>query len=147
MSDLDTKKIDRSPVSDLLGTEAQFSKTIGESDVYGFAGITGDSHPNHTDEVYATEHGLGGRVAQGALLVGLIAGASTRYLTGAGRPAVSYGYDRVRFIKPVHLGDTISVNFRIVRCDDEKKRAWAEATLTNQRRETIAVGTNVIQFQ
>jgi acyl dehydratase len=134
-------------LASLVGSEARLSRTIAESDVYSFAGITGDSHPNHTDEEYARRQGLGGRVVQGSLLVGLMAGASTHYLAWLKRPAVSYGYDRVRFIKPVRFGDTVTVVYRIVRSDDEKRRAWAEATVTNQRGETVAVGTNILHFQ
>ena len=135
------------PLSALIGTEAKFSRTVGESDAYGFAGITGDSHPNHTDDEYARLNGLGGRVVQGSLLLGFMAGASTRYLAWLGRPAVSYGYDHVRFIKPVHFGDTVTVVFRVTRSDEEKRRVWAEATVTNQRGEPVAVGTNILHFQ
>ena len=131
----------------LIGTEASFSRTVGESDVYAFAGITGDSHPNHTDEEYARMNGLGGRVVQGSLLVGLMAGASTRYLAWLGRPALSYGFDQVRFIKPVHFGDTVTVIYRVARSDEEKRRVWVEATVRNQRGETVAVGTNILYFQ
>lgn len=130
----------------LVGTSTQFSRTIGESDVYGFAGITGDSHPNHTDEEYARKNGLGGRVVQGSLLMSLIAGASTRYLAWVNRPAVSYGYEGIRFLKPVHFGDTVTVTYKVVRSDDPKRRTWAEATLSNQRGELVAVGTNILYF-
>lgn len=133
-------------LSALVGTSAGFSRTIAESDVYGFAGITGDSHPNHTDEQYARRVGLNGRVAQGALLLSLIAGASTRYLEKIDRPAVSYGYDRVRFLRPVYLGDTVTVTFKISRADEKKSCIWAEAELRNQDEELVAVGTNILYF-
>lgn len=130
----------------LVGSSARLTRTIGESDVYGFAGITGDSHPNHTDEEYARKNGLGGRVAQGSLLLSLMAGASTRYLAWVDRPAVSYGYEAVRFLKPVRLGDTVTVTYKVVRAEAQKRRTWAEATLTNQRGDLVAVGTNILYF-
>lgn len=137
----------KGPVSSLIGTETSYSRTLSEYDIYAFAGISGDNHPNHTDEEYARRVGLGGRVAQGSMFVGYVSGAVTKYLDWVGRPAVSYGYDRVRFTKPVHIGDTLTVHYRIVRADDEKKRLWADATLINQRGETVCVCTHIIHFQ
>lgn len=142
-----SKKIHEGPVSTLIGTEVCFTRTVGEYDVYAFGGITGDVHPNHTDEVYAVKHGLGGRVAQGSMMVGYISGAVTKYLDMVGRPAVSYGYDRVRFTRPVHIGDTLTIQYRIVKADDEKRRLWADCTLVNQKGITVAVGVHIIHFQ
>ncbi|MFP3184855.1 MAG: MaoC/PaaZ C-terminal domain-containing protein [Paraburkholderia sp.] len=137
----------RGPVSTLIGTETSYSRTVSEYDVYGFAGISGDNHPNHIDEEYCNRVGLRARVAQGAMLVGYMAGAVTKYLGLIERPAVSYGYDRVRFTKSVFIGDTLTIHYQIVRADDEKKRAWANATLTNQHGEVVSVGTHIIHFQ
>src|SRR2546426_9685552 len=114
------KKAHEGPVSTLIGSYTSYTRTIGEYDIYAFAGITRDNHPNHTDEVYAQKAGLGGRVAQGSMMVGYISGAVTKYLDWVGRPAVSYGYDHVRFTKGVHIGDTLTIDYRIVRADDEK---------------------------
>lgn len=134
-------------VSTLIGTSTSYTRTLGEYDIYAFAGISGDNHPNHMDEEYCKRMGFGGRIAQGAMMVGFIAGAVTKYLDMVKRPAVSYGYDNVRFTKPVRIGDTLTVNYRIARADDEKRRLWAEATLINQRGETVCVGTHIIHFQ
>ena len=141
------KEIHEGPVSTLIGTETSFTRTVGEYDVYAFGGITGDVHPNHTDEVYAQRHGLGGRVAQGSMMVGFISGAVTKYLDMVGRPAVSYGYDRVRFTCGVHIGDTLTIHYKIVRADDEKKRLWADCNLVNQDGKTVCVATHIIHFQ
>lgn len=135
------------PVSSLIGTETSYTRTVSEYDIYAFAGISGDNHPNHVDEEYCKRVGLGARVAQGAMFVGYIAGAVTKYLGLIERPAVSYGYDHVRFTRSVFIGDTLTIHYRIVRADDEKKRLWADATLTNQRGETVCVGTHIIHFQ
>ena len=135
------------PLATLVGTETRFTRTLGEYDVYAFGGITGDTHPNHMDEEYCKRMGMGGRIAQGALMVGFIAGAVSKYLMEIERPGMSYGYDRVRFTKPVHIGDTLTVVYRIARVDEAARKAWAEATLTNQRGETVCVGTHVIYFQ
>jgi len=130
----------------LVGTAVSFTKQIGEADLLDFARVTGDSHPNHTDEAYALAAGLGGRVAQGSLMVGLIAGASTQYLTQLGRPAVSYGYDRVRFLKLVHIGDRLTVDYRITEVDTAKSNASAQARINNQNGDLVAVGINILHF-
>ncbi len=137
----------RGAVSTLLETETSYTRTVSEYDIYAFAGISGDNHPNHVDEEYCKRVGLGARVAQGAMLVGYIAGAVTKYLGLIARPAVSYGYDNVRFTKSVFIGDTLTVHYRIARADDEKKRLWANATLTNQHGDVVCVGTHIIHFQ
>jgi 3-hydroxybutyryl-CoA dehydratase len=141
------KKQHEGPVSTLIGTSTSYTRTVSEYDIYAFAGISGDNHPNHVDEVYAQRVGLGGRVAQGSMMVGYMSGAVTKYLDWTGRPAVSYGYDNVRFTKPVHIGDTLTVMYKIVRADDQKRRLWADCTLTNQHGETVCVGTHIIHFQ
>ena len=70
-----------------IGHEVSFSKTVGETDVYMFAGITGDLAPNHVDEVYMQKSAYGGRIAHGALLIGYMSTASTMAVgtVGGGR--------------------------------------------------------------
>src|SRR6266545_1973211 len=65
-----------------IGRRVSFSKTVSESDVYLFAGITGDLSPNHVDEEYMRTTRYGRRIAHGALAVGLMSNASTRVLEG-----------------------------------------------------------------
>ena len=60
-----------------VGDQVRFSKTVSESDVYLFAGITGDLAPNHVDEEYMRGTPYGRRIAHGALLVGFMSTAST----------------------------------------------------------------------
>lgn len=133
-------------LNDLIDTEAVMVKTITEADLLGFAQISGDCHPNHTDEAYARANGLGGRVAQGSLLVGLIAGASSVYLEAIGRPAVSYGYDRVRFLKLVPIGETLRVEYRVIEADVAKSNVRAQAQVFNAAGELVAVGINILHF-
>jgi hypothetical protein len=81
-----------------LGTTVTFAKTISESDVYLYAGITGDIGPNHTNAEYMSGTRFGQRVAHGALTLGLMSTCSTRLIEMLGdTPTVNYGYDRVRF--------------------------------------------------
>jgi 3-hydroxybutyryl-CoA dehydratase len=126
-----------------IGLKAQFSKTVGESDVYLFAGITGDLDPNHVDEEYCKTTPFGHRIAHGALIVGYMSTTSTLVLQGFGRPVVSLGYDRIRFVKPVLIGDTITVNYEIIERDLDRQRTTATVEVTNQRGETVAVATHL----
>ncbi|MHB9092343.1 MAG: MaoC family dehydratase [Chloroflexota bacterium] len=130
-----------------IGYATYFSKTVGESDVYLFAGITGDLHPNHVNDEYMRATPYGGRLAHGALLVGFMSGASTKYLmeTSIG-PAVSYGFDRVRFVKGVAIGDTVTVEYKIEGVVPEKSQSHAQVTVTNQRGQVVAVATHIMKY-
>jgi 3-hydroxybutyryl-CoA dehydratase len=131
--------------------EVTFSKTVGESDVYLFAGITGDLSPNHVNEQFMKQTPYGERVAHGALIVGYMSTASSLAVEkglsiGAGLTPVSLGYDRVRFLKPVKIGDTISVTYTVSRTDDEARRSYADIAVTNQRGETVAAATHIMKW-
>jgi 3-hydroxybutyryl-CoA dehydratase len=129
-----------------IGQAVRISKTVGESDVYLFAGITGDLHPNHVNEEYMKGTRFGKRIAHGALIVGYMSAASTRFLESVDSPCVNYGYDRIRFVKPVFIGDTISVRYEIVKKVPEKNQVLAEVTVTNQDDEVVTVATNILKF-
>ena len=79
------------------------------------------------------ETNLGHRVAHGALVVGYMSAASTRILEDFARPMVSMGYDRIRFIKPVFFGDTLTITYEITGVVVEKERTIGAIEVTNQR--------------
>jgi 3-hydroxybutyryl-CoA dehydratase len=136
------KSIDDIPV----GLRTQVTKTVSESDVYLFAGITGDFDPNHVDEEYCRKTSLGHRVAHGALIVGYTSAASTRILADFDRPMVSVGYDRIRFLKPVYFGDTLTIDYEISAIERERERTVAKIEVKNQRDELVAVATHIMQL-
>ena len=129
-----------------IGLRARVTKTVSESDVYLFAGITGDLDPNHIDEEYCRKTSLGHRVAHGALIVGYTSAASSRVLQDFERPMVSVGYDRIRFLKPVFFGDTITIDYEITTVDRERERTIAKIEVKNQRDELVAVATHIMQL-
>jgi 3-hydroxybutyryl-CoA dehydratase len=129
-----------------VGQIATFAKTVGESDVYLFAGLTGDLYQNHTNEEYMKTTRYGRRIAHGALLVGYMSAASTRVTERCTHPVVSYGYDRIRFVKPVFFGDTVTVEYRITERDEAQQKVFAQVTCTNQRDEVVAVATHILKF-
>ena len=131
-----------------VGTRAEFAKTIGESDIYLLAGITGDFSPNHVNAEYMKSTPYGTIIAHGVLVVGLMSTCTSKVIEQAqtSRPAVSYGYDRIRFVKPVRVGDTISVTYEIVSADPEQAKTYAEVTAHNQHGDVVAVATHILKF-
>jgi len=129
-----------------VGLKTRITKTVSESDVYLFAGITGDLDPNHVDEEYARKTSLGHRVAHGALIVGYTSAASTRILQDFNRPMVSVGYDRIRFLKAVYFGDTLTIDYEIESVERERERTIAKIEVKNQRDELVAVATHIMQL-
>ncbi|NKC14493.1 MAG: dehydratase [Gammaproteobacteria bacterium] len=133
-----------------IGREVTFTKTVSESDVYLFAGITGDFSPNHVNQQYMERSSWGRTMAHGALLVGFISTASTLAIadtrTDATRTPIAVGFDKVRFLKPVFLGDTVTTLYRIERFDENKRRTVATVEITNQHDELVAVAGHQLQW-
>jgi 3-hydroxybutyryl-CoA dehydratase len=128
-----------------------FSKTVGESDVYLFAGITGDLSPNHVNEEAMRQTVYGARIAHGALLIGYMSAASTLIVMkglslGPNSNAVSLGYDRVRFLKAVRFGDTITVTYTLAAIDEERRRSEARVEVHNQHGELVAAATHIMKW-
>ena len=134
-----------------VGCRVTFSKTVGESDIYLFAGITGDLSPNHVDREFMKNTAYGRRIAHGSLLIGYMSTASTMILQKypASNPdmtAVSLGYDRIRFLKPVFINDTITVHYEIDAFDEQKNRSLSKIEITNQHGELVAVATHILKW-
>jgi acyl dehydratase len=129
-----------------VGTVVEVSRTIGESDVYQFAGITGDGGRNHQDEAYMRTTRYGRRLVQGAYLIGLMSGASVVWAERLRTAGVSYGYDRIRFTAPVFIGDTIRVRYEVASWDQEKSLIRSNVTCLNERGETVAVATHILKL-
>ena len=134
------------PANVKVGDRVQIRKTVGESDVYLFAGVTGDLHPNHVDEDYMAGGSFGGRIAHGVLLLGFASAASSKFLLERDLDAVSYGYDRVRFTGPVRLGETIVVDYSIAEIDEEKgvSRSTVEVTVVGGGLAMVA--THILKY-
>ena len=114
-------------------------RTITEADIVLHAGQTGDFYPHHMDEEWCQTQPFGRRIAHGTLIfsvgVGLTAGIVNPH-------AISYGYDRLRFIKPVFIGDTIRVKVTVKeKRDIAKKPAHGivveSCEVTNQHNEPV----------
>jgi 3-hydroxybutyryl-CoA dehydratase len=137
-------------VTHAIGLATSFRKTVSESDVYLFAGITGDLSPNHVDEEFMKTTPYGGRIAHGALLVGYMSGCSTdivaKCMSLKDYHPVSLGYDRIRFLEGVRIGDTIELTYKITSTDEAKFRTIADIAITNQHGKLCAVATHIMTW-
>ena len=133
-----------------VGDSSSFSKTVGEYDVYGFAGITGDFSPNHVNKAYMEKSSYGRLQAHGALMVGYMSTASTLAIAhtrgDADETPVSLGYDRIRFLAPVFFGDTITVTYRISSIDAGRRRSTGDIEIRNQDGVLVTVGTHILKW-
>ncbi|MBW4091631.1 MAG: dehydratase [Proteobacteria bacterium] len=136
-----------------VGQSYRFAKTVGETDVTLFAGITGDFSDTHINDQYMRERSnLGGRIAHGALLVGYMSTASTLSIAhvinqeGLSDFPVSAGYDKLRFLRPVPLGDTVTVTYTVTEVDRARGRSVAKVEAINQRGELVAVSEHIMRW-
>lgn len=130
----------------IIGKTGVYSRTVAESDIYLFGGITGDLHFNHFNEEFMKKTEYGARMAHGILILGMMSTAGGRLNEAEGWTTVSYGYDRIRFIRPVFIGDTITAEYRVDRIDPEQQKYFAEVTCKNQNGVTVCVATHVAKF-
>ena len=136
-----------------IGQVFKFAKTVGETDIVLFAGITGDFSDTHVNDQYMKEKStIGKRIAHGALTVGYMSTVSTISIAhiihreGLTDFPVSAGYDRVRFLKPVVLGDTITAHYTIATVDKERGRSVAKVEVFNQHDELVAVSEHITRW-
>ena len=134
-----------------VGQSATFTRTVTEEEIALYARVSGDDNALHVDETFAGGTRFGARIAHGALLVGYMSAAFTtycrRWLNGrTAQLAISYGYDRIRFVRPTYLGDTLVTEHRIVEVDPTQDKAFADVTCTNQRGQLVAVARHVVKF-
>jgi 3-hydroxybutyryl-CoA dehydratase len=116
-------------------------RTITEADVVMFSAVSGDWHPLHTDVEYARKGPFKERIAHGFLVLSVASG-----LLPLSEIAIIafYGIDKLRFLAPVKLLDTIHVDFETVEKQEKDERGGVvtfRQTVRNQRGEEVAVGT------
>ena len=134
-----------------IGDTVSFAKTVGESDIYMFAGITGDFSVNHVNEQYMARTKFGRRIAHGALMIGYMSTCSTMMIDKCqglmrDETPVSLGYDRVRFLAPVFIGDTVTVTYTIAEIDAQKRQSVSDISVTNQNGTLIAVARHILRW-
>jgi len=123
-----------------VGQSDSFSKTISESDIYLFAGVTGDFNPAHVDEENAKGSKFQSRIAHGMLSAGLISSVLGMKLPG---PGSIYLNQTLTFCAPVHIGDTITATAEILSIDYEKKHVILKTVCYNQEGQIVVKGEAV----
>lgn len=124
-------------------TRTSTGRTITESDIVIHAGQTGDFYPHHMDAEFAKSTPFGQRVAHGTLVLSVGVGMLANEINDA---AFSYGYDRVRFIAPVFIGDTIISKAEIVAKREHAKSPEKYGIVDEQVTVTKQSGEVVIAF-
>ena len=125
-----------------VGDAASFSKTVTESDIDAFAGLTGDFNPVHVDAEYAKESMFKERVAHGMLVSGYISAVLGTQLPG---PNAIYMGQTLNFKLPVKIGDTVTAEVTIDEKREDKRILKLKTTVTNQRGEIVVDGGAVIK--
>ncbi len=120
-----------------IGESAELSRTVTERDVEDFARVTGDTNPVHTDQAYAEKTIFKGKIAHGALSVGLLSAVLGNILPGHGTIYLSH---EIKFLAPVRIGDTLTVRVEVVELIPEKNRAKLRTTCTNQNGQMVVDG-------
>ena len=124
-----------------LGQTASFTKTISESDVYLFAGITGDFNPAHVNAAYAGETSFKKRIVHGMLSASFISTVIATYLPGEGS---IYLRQDVKFKVPVYFGDTITAKVEVIEINAQKNRVRLRTVCTNQNNVLVIDGEATI---
>jgi 3-hydroxybutyryl-CoA dehydratase len=124
-----------------LGDTAEFSKTISESDIYLYAGITGDFNPAHINETYASKTFFKTRIAHGMLLGGFISAILGNQLPGNG---TIYIRQEMNFLSPVRIGDTIVARAEVIEILPDKNRVRLKTTCVNQEGTLVLEGEALV---
>ena len=124
----------------VVGQTAEFRKTVTETDVVLFAGITGDLNPAHIDEVAASASRFGGRIAHGMLSASFISTVLGTRLPG---PGTIYLEQSLRFTAPVRIGDTVTARVEVAELLP-KRRARLTTTVLNQKGEPVVEGEALV---
>ena len=124
-----------------IGQSASFSKTVTESDVYLYAGVTGDINPAHINHEFAKDSMFKERIAHGMLSAGLISAVLGVYLPG---PGSIYMGQTLKFTAPVKFGDTITATAEVIEKNVEKNRVQLKTVCTNQDGKVVLEGEATI---
>jgi 3-hydroxybutyryl-CoA dehydratase len=124
-----------------VGDRAEFTKTVSESDVYLYAGVTGDFNPAHINEPYAEKTFFKTRIAHGMLPAGFISAILGTRLPG---PGTVYMGQTLKFRAPVLIGDTITASAEVVEIIADKNRVRLKTACENQDGVVVLDGEAVV---
>ena len=119
------------------GQQASFTKTFTDDDVRRFVAITGDVNPLHVDDEFAAGTRFGGRVLHGMLTASLFSTMVGMLIPGTG---AIYRSQTLTFLRPVHVGETVTAHFVIRGVDRAKHRLTIDAWIENANGERVVEG-------
>jgi len=123
-------------------------RTVTEADIILHAGQTGDFFPHHMDEEWCKTQPFQKRIAHGTLIFSIAIGLTAALVNEV---SMTYGYDRLRFIKPVFIGDTLQVTVSIKEKKDHKKPGFGLVTelveAFNQHRGLVMVCEHILMVE
>ncbi len=120
-----------------VGDSARITRVITEEMVNDFARVIGDFNPIHTDPAYAEKTIFKGRIAHGALSIGLFSNILGNILPGHGTIYLSH---EIKFIAPVRIGDALTVSVEVMERFSEKNRVKFRTTCMNQDGKLVVDG-------
>src|SRR5438105_4120661 len=126
-----------------IGTEASLSRTITEDDILLFAVVSGDKNPLHLDAEYAERSLFGKRIAHGFLIGSLISAVLGNDLPG---PGSIYLGQTLRFLAPIHIGDTVTVVVKVVALREDKRIITLHTDCTNQHGTLVLSGEATVKY-
>jgi len=124
-----------------VGEAAEFAKTVSESDVYLYAGVSGDLNPAHINEAHAQGTHFKTRIAHGLIPAGFISTVLGMKLPG---PGTIYLRQELNFMAPVRIGDTITARVEVLEIMEKQKRAKLKTTCTNQDGVVVLDGEAIV---
>ena len=125
-----------------VGDRAEFEKKVEAEDVALFADVTGDRNPLHLDAAFAAKTRFGRCVAHGMLSAGFISAAlGTRLAPGC---CVIYLSQSLRFLRPVHIGETVRAVVEVKGVDPQKRIVTVKTDCLNQDGEPVLTGEAVV---
>jgi 3-hydroxybutyryl-CoA dehydratase len=131
-------------------TSTSRSRTITEADIVNFAGLTGDFVELHMSETYAAKGPFGRRIAHGALIFSISTGLMIQMGDIMDTVIAFYGVDKLRFVKPVFIGDTIHVQKKVTAKDAkaaDRGVVTSETTVLNQNDEPVVVYSDKVMVK
>jgi 3-hydroxybutyryl-CoA dehydratase len=124
-----------------LGERAERSTRVTDAQIEAFAKLSGDRNPVHFDDAFAKRIGFDGHIAHGAVTAALLSAVLGMDLPGPGSVFLE---QRIRFLKPVYPGETITASLEVVRVRDDKPIITLAASVTNDAGARVADGELVV---
>ena len=119
------------------GQHVTLRKTFTEEDVRRFIEITGDVNPLHVDEAFAARTRFGRRVLHGMLTASILSTMVGMLLPGTG---AVYRSQTIAFLRPVHVGDTVTAHFVVRAVDRVRHRLQIDSWIENEAGERVLEG-------